>query len=51
MLFFKTSDSWGGLILRIVLGSVIFAHATKDEQSRVGKKARKDIDAMIRCNR
>jgi putative oxidoreductase len=29
MFFFKTSDTWGGLILRIVLGSVIFAHGAQ----------------------
>jgi putative oxidoreductase len=29
MLFFKTHDSWVGLILRIVLGSVILAHGAQ----------------------
>jgi putative oxidoreductase len=29
MFFFKTNDSWGGLILRVVLGSVIFAHGAQ----------------------
>jgi putative oxidoreductase len=29
MFFFKTHDSWEGLILRIVLGSVIFAHGAQ----------------------
>jgi len=29
MFFFKTNDSWVGLILRIVLGSVIFAHGAQ----------------------
>ncbi len=27
--FFKTDDSWAGLILRVVLGSVIFAHGAQ----------------------
>ncbi|MFO0777262.1 MAG: DoxX family protein [Nitrospira sp.] len=29
MWFFKTDDSWGGLILRVGLGSVIFAHGAQ----------------------
>ncbi|HNI19105.1 MAG TPA: DoxX family protein, partial [Nitrospira sp.] len=27
--FFKTDDSWAGLILRVVLGGVIFAHGAQ----------------------